>query len=306
MRNALTIAIAKGLTAGALLLCLIIARAPALAQGPLVEKPTEKEAAELKEWYAKLPPARQEMLKRRLKAFKQMAPGRQKDLIEKLRGTGVAFNDDQSRSLGKLQKLPYLARVRLHLLGDELNMLQRRDPEFFAAAMKKPANERARDLSQRILNSRIMRHVQALDETQRTEFEKLRPAERIQRYLAAKRERVQSLMEANPRFKDLKANADKGDTQAQRELAGLRRDVMTLDDLVERYAPEIPAEKREALREKLREAVAREGLERGNPSFKQFGKQLRDSRMPRKPGDKDNDRRPAMAPDRDRKREERK
>lgn len=304
MRSALTIAIAKGLTAGALLLCLLIA--PALAEGPLIEKPTEKEAAELKEWYSKLPPARQEMLKRRLKAFKQMAPNRQKDLIEKLRGTGIAFNDDQSRSMGKLQKLPYLARVRLHLLGDELNMLQRRDPEFYAATMKKPANERSRELSQRILNSRIMRHVLALDDAQRAEFEKLRPAERIQRYLAAKRERVQSLMEANPRYKDLKLNADKGDTQAQRELGALRRDVMTLDDLVERYAPEILPEKREALREKLREAVAREGLERGNPSFKQFSKQLRDSRTPRKPGEKDGERRPAMAPDRDRKREERK
>ena len=137
MPRALTIAIAKGLTAGALLLCLLVA--PALAEGPVIEKPTEKEAAELREWYGKLSPQRQEMLKRRLKAFKQLEPGRQKDLIEKLRGTGLAFNDDQSKAVGKLQKLPYLARVRLHLLGDELKMIEKREPEFYAAAVKKPA-----------------------------------------------------------------------------------------------------------------------------------------------------------------------
>ncbi len=304
MRGALTIAIAKGLTAGALLLCLLLA--PVLAEGPLVEKPTEKEAAELRDWYGKLPPARQEMLKRRLKAFKQLDSKRQKELIEKLRGSDRAFSEEQARSLGKLQKLPYLARVRLHLLGDELKMLEKREPEFFAAAMKKPDNERTREISQRILMSRIMRYALSLDEKQRAEFEKLRPAERVQRYMAAKNERVQALLEANPRFKDLKANADKGDAEARRELNALRRDVMTLDDLVERYAPEIPAEKREALREKMREAISREGLERGNPAFRQFGKALKDSRMPRKPVDKDGERRPVIAPDRDRKRDERK
>ena len=99
MRTALTIAIAKGLAGGALLLCLLIA--PALAEGPVVEKPTEKEATELREWYSKLPPQRQEMLKRRLKAFKQLDPKRQKDLIEKLRGTGLAFNDDQSKAVDR-------------------------------------------------------------------------------------------------------------------------------------------------------------------------------------------------------------
>jgi hypothetical protein len=276
------------------------------AEGPLLEKPTEKEAAELKDWFSKLPPARQEMLKRRLKAFKQLDSGRQKELIEKLRGSGFAFSEDQSRSLGKLQKLPYLVRVRLHLLGDELNMIQKREPDFYAAAMKKPAQERARELSQRILQSRVMRYEQSLSDEQRAEFSKLRPAERIQRYMAAKRDRVQSLMEANPRYKDLKANADKGDAESMRALANLRRDVITVDDLVERYSPEIPADKRVALREKLREAVAHEGLERGNPAFRQFGKQLKESRVPRKPSEKDMDRRAAMGPDRDRKREERK
>lgn len=304
MRTALTIAIAKGLAGGALLLCLLVA--PALAEGPVVEKPTEKEATELREWYSKLPPQRQEMLKRRLKAFKQLDPKRQKDLIEKLRGTGLAFNDDQSKAVGKLQKLPYLARVRLHLLGDELKMIEKREPEFFAAALKKPSAERNRELGQRILMSRVMRYLMTLPEDQRAAFEKLRPAERIQRYMAARNERVNSLLEANPRYADLKQNAEKGDAEARRTLAALRRDAATLDDLVERYAPEIPAEKREALREKVREAIAREGLERGNPAFRQFGKALKDSRMPRKPGDKDNERRPAMAPDRDRKRDERK
>ncbi|MCC6149077.1 MAG: hypothetical protein IT461_02410 [Planctomycetes bacterium] len=304
MRTALTIAIAKGFAAGALLLCLLVA--PALAEGPAIEKPTEKEAAELREWYSKLPPQRQEMLKRRLKAFKQLDPKRQKELIEKLRGSGLAFNDDQSKAVGKLQKLPYLARVRLHLLGDELKMIEKREPEFFAAALKKPANERNRELGQRILMSRIMRYTMTLPEDQRAAFEKLRPAERIQRYMAAKNERINALLEANPRYADLKANADKGDAEARRALGALRRDVSTLDDLVERYAPEIPAERREALREKVREAVAREGLERGNPAFRQFGKALKDSRTPRKPDGKEFDRRPAMAPDRGRSREERK
>lgn len=302
MRTALTIAIAKGVAAGALLLCLLLA--PVQAQA--LEKPSEAEAAQLREWYAQLSPQRQETLKRRLRAFKQLEPARQKELLEKLRGTGLALSDEQSRAAGKLQKLPYLARVRLHLLSEELKLIEKREPEFYAAVVKKPAPERNRELGQRVLMQRILRWALTLPEDQRAALDKLRPAERIQRYLAAKNERVNTLLEANPRFADLKQNADKGDAEARRALASLRRDVSTLDDLLERYAPEIPGEKREALREKMREAIAREGLERQSPAFRQFGKALRDSRAPRKPESREFERRPAIAPDRTRPRDERK
>ena len=303
MRKNLTIALLQGLCAGLLLLALLVSPVSAEAAP---EKISEAQTKELREWFKALPAGKQQLLRRRLKALNKLTPEQQKKALEKL---GVAearvFTDEQAQSLDTLKKLSFVQRLRLHLLLSDLEMIKRRDPAGFESIMSKPGKERIPELSRRIAEVRLMRFMQTLPAEERAEFEKLPLGMRLRRYASARRERVQALLAAQPRYAGLKAASESGDSQARRELFQLTRDMGTLDDVLEAYAPAMSSEVRAETRGKVLKAIADGQADKIKPVLREIGETLRKNRKPR-PDEKSGDfsRRPMIAPERERKRGE--
>lgn len=301
MLRELTMVLLKGLGLCALLAA--FAFTPALADVSDSAKVTEAEAGELRQWFQSLPPQRQEVLQRRMRAFKKLPVARQKELIERMRGTGLAFSEGESRNLGTLQKLPFVVRMRMHMLLSDLEQLRRGDPKGFETLKNLPAERRMRELNRKLFDLRVQRFARTLGDAERVELDRLAGAQRQMKlrtmYLQAKRERVQKLAEAHPRHGELEARAGMGDGEARRELAQLVRDISTLDDLVERFAPEVSVERLQELRAKLRDAISNIPMEKFKPAVRELGRQFEKSRKPGKPEDRESEgsrRPPAIAP----------
>lgn len=287
----LLISITRWTLAAALLCALVVV--PARADGSDT-KPADaredQELAELKTWWEGLNPSRREELSRRLKAFKALSPEQQEQARKNLAARRRAFTDELVKNIEKLGRMSFLQRARLHMALFELEMLSRREPAEFKRISALPQKERAKAFSERIVQARQMRFLWAMPKEQREELIRLPQAERRQRVAALARkaweERTAPLAAAHPRLADVKANAERGDAAAQRELKQIWRDIDTLDMLIESIEPE----RRADMRKRVAEAIAKAGAD-GKDAGELLKKELRDFHR-RKKTNWPNDRKP--------------
>lgn len=211
---------------------------PAAAQDA---QPTAREK-ELREWYNGLGKNRQDELKRRFKAFKQLPRERQQQIMKLAKEGKPILTDQQRENLKKLKKLSYLERVRLYTTAAELSALRRMRSAEFEAAIKLDAPERQAKLHELLKEQRRNMFMRTLPDEQRRRIMRTPLDERddaIDRlYRQEAKERIEKLAEYYPRLAELREAAERGDKEARHELRSLFADLRTLDQLMQRLTPE--------------------------------------------------------------------